>query len=218
MKAATYQAEGIRISSFLSKLPMIGRETKKTVLRMIPEEIVPVLKAAEVDFVLVGAHGIAGWLEEPRATQDVDFLIRQKGKAKASEAILRKYKDLELEKHRDVWRYLREGKYVLDLMFDTSPLYKRVLTEFVESPLGRRKIKVPKVEAALAMKFAAMTGFYRKDKKKYLDASDFIGLVENNKQIDLSLLADLGELVYPGGGMEAVDYVKDVRAGKRLEI
>jgi len=218
MKTAAYQAEGIRISSFLSKLPMIGRETKKTVLRMIPDEIVPVLKAAEVDFVLVGAHGMAGWLEEPRATQDVDFLIRQKDKDKASEAILRKYKDLEIEKHRDVWRYLREGKYVLDLMFDTSPLYKRVLSEYVESPLGRRKIKVPKIEAVLAMKFAAMTGFYRKDRKKLQDAVDFMAVIEANAQVDLGLLAELAELVYPGGGKEAVGYVKDVRAGKRLEI
>ncbi|MCZ7644304.1 MAG: hypothetical protein M5U26_03325 [Planctomycetota bacterium] len=221
MKSAArsaYQIDGIRISSYLSKLPMIGRESRASVTRMAPDEIVPVLKAAQVEFVLVGAHGLAGWMEEPRATQDVDFLIRQRDKTKAAQALQAKFKGLEIEKHPDVWRFAKDGKYLIVLILDRSPLHKRVVKEFVEAKVGRQTIRVPKLEAALAMKSAAMTGHYRNNRKKLQDAVDFMGLVERNEKIDLELLTELGELVFAGGGRQAVGYVADVRAGRRLEI
>jgi len=152
-----------------------------------------------------------------RATEDVDFLIRTKDRQKAADSILKKYSDLMVEKHLDVWRLNLEGKTLIDLMLNRSPLYKRVFTEFVEIRVGRRKMKVPKLEAALAMKFAAMTGHYRKEVKSYYDAGDFAGMVKKNKNIDLDLLRQLGELNYSGGGDEVVKYIDDVRAGRRLE-
>lgn len=216
MRAAAYHADSIQLSSFLSKLPMLGRETTRTVMRMAPLELIPVLKAAGIEFVLIGAHGIAGWMEEPRATQDVDFLIRERDKAKATKALLDRYPDLKLEKHLDVWRFKRSEKYVVDLMLDRAPLYKRVFLEFIESHLQRSKIRVPKLEAALAMKFAAMTGHYRSEAKKHLAAADFIQLVRTNKKINGELLVALGELAYGGGGADVIKLVEDARAGRRL--
>ena len=68
------------------------------------------------------------------------------------------------------------------------------------------------------MKFASMTGHWRKLEKKYSDASDFASMVRHNAAMDTSLLRELGELVYPGGGMDIERYVSDVRAGRKLEI
>ena len=184
---------------------------------MVPGDLIPSLKAAEIEFMLVGAHGISVWMTDPRATQDVDFIVRVKDKTKAANAILKKFPDLLQEKNPDVWRYQINGKYLVDLILTTTPLHKRVFAEFAETRVERLKVRVPKVEAALAMKFAAMTGHYRNFTKKYKDASDFIDIAINNK-VDLTLLKELGELVFPGGGVQTVNYVADARAGKRLEI
>ncbi len=211
-------SESIDLSSMLSKLPVIGREEEKDVVRMVPDEIIPILKAANIEFVLAGAHGVGGWLAETRATQDVDFIIRLQDARKAVEAVNSKMPQLEVEKHPDVIRFKNAEQYVLDFILTRNPLFRRVFKEYCEIFLHGRKIRIPKLECALAMKFAAMTGHYRNLRKKYMDISDFISLVEANKKIDLSLLAELGELHYEGGGKEVVQYVADARAGRKLEI
>ena len=218
MRVADRYAESIKTSSFLSKRPMLGREQKEDVVRLVPEDVAPSLDAAGIDYVLVGAHGLSGWLSQARATDDVDFLIRIKDKQKAADSILKKYPELQIEKHLDVWRLNRDSNTLVDLMLNRSALYKRVFSEFIVIKIGRRSLKVPKLESALAMKFGAMTGHYRKPEKKLYDAGDFTGMVRKNKTIDLVLLRELGELVYPGGGAEVVSYVEDVRNGRRLEI
>lgn len=206
------------LSSQLSKLPMLGREEPWEVIRMVPADVVPLLLASKIDFMLVGAHGASGWMMEPRATQDVDILVRPRDKTKATQAILSKFPDLSVEKHPDVWRFGKEGQVLLDLMLSNAAFLKRVLKEFEYIRIQGHRVKVPKVECALAMKFAAMTGFYRKQAKKYLDASDFMSMVEKNSVLNLGLLIELGELRYSGGGAELVKYVEDARAGKRMEI
>ena len=210
--------ESIELSSFLSKRPMLGREEPEDVLRMVPEELIPLLHKAGVDFVLAGAHGISGWLAQPRATQDVDFIIRIKDKQKATQAILTKYPKLELEKHPDVWRFKIGEEYLVDLILTRAPLFKRVISEFEDIEIKGIKAKAPKLEAALAMKFASMIGHYRKLERKYIDAGDFASMVSSNSTIDAGLLGELGELVYSGGGAEIVKMVENVRAGRTLEI
>ena len=197
---------------------MLGREQKEDVVRLVPEDLTPTLDSAGIDYVLVGAHGLAGWLPQARATEDVDFLVRVQDKQKAADAVLKKYPGLDIEKHLDVWRLKRGEVTLVDLMLNRSALYKRMFSEYVEIKAGRKKLKVPKLEAALAMKFAAMTGHYRKSAKKIYDAGDFASMVTHNKKIDLTLLAELGELSFPGGGKEIVQHVQDARAGRMLEI
>jgi hypothetical protein len=50
------------------------------------------------------------------------------------------------------------------------------------------------------------------------DAVDFIRVVEANQEIDLSVVEELGDLVYSGGGKDLLNLIADARAGKRLEI
>jgi hypothetical protein len=69
---------------------------------------------------------------------------------------------------------------------------------------------------ALAMKFAPMVSPNREDVKKVIDSTDFIRIVRANPEIDLDKLAELGDLVYGGGGKDILDLVKRVRAGETL--
>ena len=59
------------------------------------EDVIRVLNAAKVRFVLVGAHGLAGWRNKPRATEDVDVVVAQNHLKKAVKALETAFPNLE---------------------------------------------------------------------------------------------------------------------------
>jgi hypothetical protein len=64
---------GLRISSMITSW---FYETQRPMATQIkPEDVIRLMNKARVKFVLMGAHGIAGWMEHPRSTQDVDILV-----------------------------------------------------------------------------------------------------------------------------------------------
>src|SRR5262245_55026338 len=82
-----------------------------------PLDVVRVLNAAGVRFMLVGAHGLSGWLDEPRATQDVDVLAGYRQHQKATRALLTAYPFLQADDQEVVVR-LRDpesGKVRIDV-------------------------------------------------------------------------------------------------------
>ncbi|HWB11402.1 MAG TPA: hypothetical protein VG826_19385 [Pirellulales bacterium] len=42
-----------------------------------PSDVIAALDQAGVQFVLMGAHGIGGWVGQARATRDVDLVVRK---------------------------------------------------------------------------------------------------------------------------------------------
>jgi hypothetical protein len=183
-----------------------------------PLEVIRVLNAAKVRFMLLGAHGIGGWTREPRATKDVDILVAVRGHKKAVSALLTAFPHLQAEDHEVVTR-LRDpetGTVVIDAMKPNQPLYRDALkyTHPVES--DGQTYSIPSLELALTMKFSAMISLTRSEDKKLYDAGDFIRVVKANPDIDLEKLHALGQLVYNGGGAEVVENVRKVRAGEKL--
>ena len=88
---------------------------------------------------------------------------------------------------------------------------------WVESEGAR--YRVPTLECALANKYGAMLTLSRDAAKRALDAADFSFMVKHTKDegrppVDLKLLAELGEKVWPGGGKELVQIFEDAKAGK----
>jgi hypothetical protein len=66
--------------------------------------------------------------------------------------------------------------------------------------------------------FAPMVSPHRAHKDKLQDAHDFMYMIDANPDIDLETLAELGDLVYPEGGKELVEKVRQVRAGEKLNL
>jgi hypothetical protein len=187
---------------------------------ILPRDVIPVLNAAGVRFVLVGAHGIGGWMNAPRTTQDVDLVVSLRGEKKAVRVLLAAFPWLVADDCGVVIRLRdRESKaVVIDVIKPHEPLFRVALkhTHTVEAEGGT--FFIPSLELALAMKFASMISPNRQDEKKHLDAHDFIAMVKTNPDIGLGTLAELGQLVYNGGGPEILEKVRQVRAGERLQL
>jgi len=185
-----------------------------------PSEVMNVLQSAGISFVLVGAYGLGGWIKKPRATEDVDVIVAAKHHKKAIKALLVAFPQLEAEDHEVVTRLRdRETRDVaIDVMKPNQQLFREVFKHTHTIVAEGQSYRIPSLEMALAMKFAPMISLHRKDADKLLDAHDFMYMIDANPDIDLEKLAQLGELVYPGGGQEIVEKVRQVRAGEKLKL
>lgn len=182
-----------------------------------PLSVLKALNEAGVRFVLVGAHGIGGWMRQARATRDVDVVVRKSDHKKAVAAIGRAFPELIVDKHDVVTRFLDplSGEPIVDLMRPVD-LYEHAFENSVQTELGHL---VPNLELAITSKFRALVSRNRPEEKLHVDASDFIQMVKrNNAQLDRDRLRRLGETIFAEGGEQLLKMVDDVTAGRRLRI
>jgi hypothetical protein len=106
----------LRTTSMLAE--RFRRMYNPRVMKIEPEQVIKVLQQAAVKFVLMGAHGIGPWMQEPRGTRDVDLLIQKSHHRKAVKAIRETFPDLAVEDYPAVTRFLdpADRQTVIDLM------------------------------------------------------------------------------------------------------
>jgi hypothetical protein len=185
-----------------------------------PEEVIDVLNAAGVRFLLAGAHATGGWTNEPRTTQDVDVLVAARHVRAAVRALRATFPRLQVQDTPVVVRFAdpQTGSVVIDVMKPNQPLHRVAMRYAHRIETAERIYAIPSLEYALAMKFAATVSPWRRPLKKMQDGVDFGNIVLANPAIDLAKLTKLGERVYAGGGQEIVEMVRRVRAGERLDL
>lgn len=199
----------LRISSNVTR--NIRQLQGRTKVDIQPREVIKVLNKARIKFTLVGAHGIAGWLLDPRASQDVDVMIHAQHK-KAVQAIRKAFPDLRVVDIMAVTRFIDPAtdRAVIDLMKPHADLHQAVPDYSVQVGKSHR---VPALEMALALKFAAMDSPHRDAIKKRQDGVDFASMVAaNGDEIAGDVLFSLGEMVKTGGGKEILKLVEEARA------
>lgn len=183
-----------------------------------PEEVIELLNAAKVKFVVMGNYGVGTWRDEPRATQDVDVLVQRSHLGRAIKVFEGAFPHLMVEDFPPVTRFIdpETNKSVLDVMKPVDAIYKAV---FKNSIMAGTSHSIPDLEMAIICKFAAMTSPRRADDKKHIDIGDFINIVKTNlPAINLVKLRRLGNKVYPDGGSEIISLVSDIRAGRRISV
>lgn len=185
-----------------------------------PSDVIAVLQQASVSFVLVGTYGLSGWIKKPRATEDVDVIVAAKNHKKAIKALLAAFAHLEAVDLPVVTR-LRDRQtqaVAIEVMKPNEPLFCEVFKHTHTVSLEGQTFNIPSLEMAIAMKFAPMVSLFRQNEDKFQDAHDFMYMIKSNPEIDLPKLEELGDLVYPGGGKEIVEKVRQVRAGEKLNL
>jgi len=199
----------LSISSNVTK--NIRRLQGRTTMNIEPREVIKVMNKAKIKFTLVGAHGIAGWLLDPRASQDVDLIIHARHKA-AVQAVRKAFPELTVVDLAVVTRFIDTAtkQAVIDLMKPQSDLHKEVGNYSVS--VGKTH-SVPDLEMALALKYAAMESPNREVNKKRQDHVDFVSMVyAHGDEIAEDRLFSLGEMVKNGGGKAILKLVEEARA------
>jgi hypothetical protein len=211
MRIQDIHSRGLGKSAALSSLQMDNP--------IAPLAVISTLNRAGVNFVLVGAHGLAGWIGKPRATEDVDVVIMTRHLKKARRALEVAFPHLEARDLGEVIRFRdkQSGAIAIDLLKQRE-LYRQAFKHTHSISMGGQVYKVPALEMALTMKFAAMISPSREDAARYQDAHDFVRMVQGNPNLEAAKLAELGELVYSGGGEGILEMVRKVQAGEPLNL
>ena len=148
-------------------------------------------------------------------------MVSQKQLKKAAQKLCDAFPTLEMDDLPVVIRLRdRESNTVLiDLMKPLQQPYCEVFKHTCKESSEGEVYRVPSLEMALVMKFSAMTSLNRAAEDKLLrDAADFTRMVKNNPEFDRDKLAEIGLLLYPDGGKDVLEMVRQVLAGERIKI
>ncbi len=206
-------ARGVRASAGLTQL---FRQQKGILMDVTPQQVTKCLSDALVQpWALMGLHGYVGYLPRPRATQDVDVLVTYDDRELATAAIHMRWPELQILEYEQVVRFLDpsepddDGKPtpVVDLMMPWSKFQETILEKYIylDEETGHW---LPTLEAAIVSKYAPLVSPHRKFNRKNQDAVDFHSIVKANiKKINESVVRELGNQVWDGGGEEVVEFI-----------
>ena len=189
--------------------------------RVIPPiAVIRVLKKARISFVLVGAYGLAGWRKESRGTEDVDVVVAARHVKKAVRVLLAAFPELEAVDLPVVVRLRWQGTedVVVDVMKPVQQPYMEVFKNTHAVVSEGEKYRVPSLEMAMVMKFAAMTSINRAKADKFRDAHDFSLLVEKNPDFDRSKVEELACTMDREGGKDILEVIRKIQLGEQLGL
>jgi hypothetical protein len=190
-------------------------------------KLLETLNEKRIPFVLTGAQAIGGWTGRPRATKDVDILVKPgRNLTRAVNAVKALYPDLEVRVFTGVSAFFVPGEKesVIDITYPHRPDLAETLAHPVWVEDRGLRYRIPSLESALANKYGAMLTPTRNLEKRGQDVVDFRLMVrhsldEGQQAIDLGKLAALGEKVWPGGGgKEILLLVEQVKAGRIFNV
>ncbi len=204
------------IATSISIVRSYRKDHRRRSQNVEPQQVIETLVNAGIRrWVLMGLYGYVGYLSQPRATQDVDILVAADELERAIAAIESRWPQLQIERFEVVVRFRDPGevsitgemKQVIDVMLPSSDCYEAILARYhrIDKTTGH---KVPTLEAACASKFAVLVSPHRDFDRKQQDAVDLRNImVPNREEIDKAILERLGDLVYPGGGAELLEFL-----------
>jgi len=118
---------------------------------------------------------------------------------------------------RRIGAYVAWSSYDIDLM-KPRDLYRQTFKNAREVTEGKETYRVPSLEMALAMKFAAMVSPNRQQVKKFQDAHDFGQILLSNPELNRETLQTLCETIFGGGGAEVLEIIRKMQAGEKIEL
>jgi len=221
--------DAVQESAFLQKQYRTLWSSRVAASPVDLNQVLHTLTRKKVPFVLTGAHALGGWTGRPRATHDIDILVKGgRNHARAVNVIKALYPQLEVRDFAGVTAFFIPGEKesVIDVTYPHRADIEETLAKpvWTEDKITGLRYRIPSLEAALANKYGAMLTPNRDAGKRAIDVGDFTFMVkhsmdEGQQPIDLQKLAALGEKVWPGGGgAEILRLVEHVQAGQPINL
>ncbi len=189
-----------------------------------PLEVAALFEKERISYVLIGGHMLSFYTGTARATVDVDFIISGADFSRAAKIIDKAY--TQFKHHDRVYHVTYDSKKShrkdperIDLVRDGFPLFREIVRKYCYTlRASKHTVKIPTVEAAIVLKFAASISPNRGDENKPVDNADLLRLIRSRSNLDTASLSKLGDLVYQGGGKELTSIVEDIRNGRPVNL
>ena len=187
---------------------------------MLPKKVLDLinrLDEAEVDWVLVGAEAINLYLKSPRATVDVDLVVRKKDLRKAKKIL------------KETCVEVKDSEVHLTGLLSPPPLRLNVdliksqshglFEEALDRKLDMEGVKAPPVEILLALKYLSASSPSRRRDDKMQDLVDFLRAYRDNRsRIDRALLIDLASRAYRNARKDFEKFLDDVDHDRPITV
>jgi len=193
------------------------RQHRKGALDITPQDVINVLNAAGIKkWVLIGLHGYVGYMPDPRATQDVDVMVPDSERKRATAAIAARWPALVVRELSQVTRFMDpadldsagQPKPVVDLMLPWAQFQELILKEYIIVD-DQTQHRLPTLEAALVCRYAVIRSANCDRVRKEQNAADFRRLVRANRErLPNDGLRRLAGLVWEGGAAEIERFVQ----------
>ncbi len=189
-----------------------------------PLEVAALFEEKRLSYVLIGGHMLSFYTGTARATVDVDFIVSGSDFARAAKAVKSAYSQFKAhdQVHHvtyDSRRPNQKDPERIDLVRDSFPLFREIVAKYCHILRTREHtVKIPTIEGAIALKFAASISPNRGDENKPVDNADLLRLIRSRSSLNTDALGKLGDLVYQGGGKELVSIIEDIRSGKAISL
>jgi hypothetical protein len=193
------------------------KQQEPNVLKVTPENVLATLEQAAISCVLMGAHGINVYRDEPRASQDVDVLVTKREVRKAVRVLEETFPYLEIKENSVVACFINPvtQKGVIDVMKPTTQGIQMVFRNTVRVGDGYR---IPDLEMAIVLKFMAILSPGRRVDKRVLDIADFTNMVLTNRHaMDMGKARRLAGRARTGGAARIDEMIADVDAGRVIQ-
>src|SRR5712691_4488518 len=92
-----------------------------------PVDVIRVLNRAKIPFVLLGIHGLVGWLAEPRAAQSVEVLVSVRSQQKSNKTLEVHFPNLVPDKDSTQLRDPETQKVLIVVRKANLPLLREAL-------------------------------------------------------------------------------------------
>lgn len=153
----------------------------------------------------------------------MDILVKSaRNYAHAVKAVQELYPDLDKRDLIGVAAFFVPGEResVIDVTYPHRLDIGQTLETAIWFDVEGVRVRIPRIEGALANKYGASLALNRDAGKRAQDMVNFYTMVkhsldEGREPIDMAWLAELGELVWPGGGgKEIISIVEKAKAGE----
>jgi hypothetical protein len=184
-----------------------------------PLDAIRLLNHSHITFMLIGSHARGGWMDEPRASNDVDFLISRRQHRKAVKALMKAYPRLQIIEDLRATRLYdpAANKHpLIDLWRPFCELLRNALRHRHPVRLEKQEFTVPTAELEVALCYAKFFDLPWSDGEKHQVIHDIMLLANVNPGLDLDKLAALGDHVRAGGGKWITAKVRAIQQGKKV--
>lgn len=196
------------------------RNGGKVVTGRLPEKVLDFfnrLEQAGIDWVMVGAEAVNLYLKRPRATMDVDIVVRT--------AHVRRVKKIV----RDMCEVMKDTEVHFKALLSPDPMRleldviksqsHELFEAALENQVVREGVRVPRVEALLALKYLSAVSPWRARSDKLQDITDFMRAYRDNQsRIDRQLLIDLASRAHKGARKEFEHFLDAIEKNKPITI
>jgi hypothetical protein len=190
---------------------------------IVPLDVIRVLHAASVRFVLIGTQALGGWMRKPRAAPDVEVVISARRMKRATESLSRRFPRLKSEvgTSRTTLYWADEKRGKIRVNDPTGPLFDAFFPDLAHTRCvrtGTLEWRIPSLPMDLAITFRSMTSPDRSLDMKYLDAHDFLYLAKSGAGTDFDELDYLARRMKSKGPNGLTEIVRRASEGKKVDL